>query len=462
MASVVWAATGQVDHVSVQVGDFVTQGDTLMTLAAGSTSARYQAEAELLSAQIALDVLLNPTATALANAEQAVVAAEDSLKTAQRNLRWAEQPNVSYYEDQLAIAQRGYDTAAANLEMTHVGSGSSLNALQSAQTSADDALSNWHQHITWYGEFHDLTHDAHTAYDQAVEDARVAQLRYDTSLASSQSGLDTARDTLDQALANLAAARAGPATADIPAQQAAVEVAEANLAQAQQTQAELLNGADPNEIRKAELRVQAAEASLETQSLRAPITGEVLEINYQPGDTVSPTEVAVLLADRSRLHVGTEIDESDISQVRHDQAVELTFDAVPGLTLPGRVAYINPLGEAVQGLVKYTVRIDTTGSDPRVLLGMTASARIVTDVAEGALVVPLDAVQLDDQGEYVLRLAGPGAFERVRVVSGAVLEASTAQTAEDVVLVTGDLRPGDEVQLVVAVPTDNGGLFEAD
>ncbi|MGH7462527.1 MAG: efflux RND transporter periplasmic adaptor subunit, partial [Longimicrobiales bacterium] len=233
--------------------------------------------------------------------------------------------------------------------------------------------------------------------------------------------------------------------------QIAVAVAEANLADARQTLDELLNGANPDDIRKAELNVQAAQAALDALTLRAPSAGEALVINYQPGDSVSQSEVAVVLADRSQIHVEATIDESDISQVALDDQVVLTFDALPGLTLSGAVAYINPVGETVQGLVKYTVRVDAEATDPRVLLGMTANVNIVTAVQEGALAVPLDAVQLDEQGEFVNRITAMGAVERVNVVSG--------QVQEDVVVVTGDLKPGDTVQLIEPQPTNNGGPF---
>jgi multidrug efflux pump subunit AcrA (membrane-fusion protein) len=48
-------------------------------------------------------------------------------------------------------------------------------------------------------------------------------------------------------------------------------------------------------------------------------------------------------------------------------------------------------------------------------------------------------VQLDQQGEFVNRVKG-GVVERVKVVSG--------QIDGDVVVVTGALQPGDEVQII--------------
>jgi hypothetical protein len=74
--------------------------------------------------------------------------------------------------------------------------------------------------------------------------------------------------------------------------------------------------------------------------------------------------------------------------------------------------------------------------------------------------VPVEAVQLDDQGEYVLRLSAAGTPERVGIVSGEVLDAATAGTETDVAVVAGDLQPGDTLVIPAAVPDSGfGGPF---
>jgi len=186
-------------------------------------------------------------------------------------------------------------------------------------------------------------------------------------------------------------------------------------------------------------------------TVKAPFDGEVLVVNYHPGDAVSQSLAAVMLANRSQLRVEVPIDEIQISQIQAGDAVTVTLDSLPGLAISGTVGWINPVGSTVQGLVKYTVRVDLAESDPRVLLGMTANVSIVTDVQAGALAVPLDAVQLDQDGEFVNRVKADGTLERVNVVSG--------QLQGDLVIVAGNLKPGDTVQIVEPVPTNQGLPF---
>jgi HlyD family secretion protein len=168
--------------------------------------------------------------------------------------------------------------------------------------------------------------------------------------------------------------------------------------------------------------------------------GEVLVVNYQPGDTISQSTTAVTLANRTHVRVEASVDESDIGKVAVGDPVTITVDALTDLALPGTVTWINPTGTTSSGLVKYTVRIDSNEANSLVLLGMSASVVIVTDTQTGALAVPLAAVLYDTQGEYVNRVKADGSLERVVVTSG--------QIQNGQVLVAGDLKDGDQVSLV--------------
>jgi HlyD family secretion protein len=231
-----------------------------------------------------------------------------------------------------------------------------------------------------------------------------------------------------------------------------VAVAEATLADAQAKLTTLQTNPDLADVQAAQVRVLVAQATIDKLALRAPFDGEVLRVNYQPGDVTSPAQVAVIIANRTQLHVNVSVDESDIGQIAAGQSVSITFDSLPDVQLAGTVVSIDPIGQTSQGLVRYTVRVDAAQTNPQVLLGMTANVEIVTNVQTGALAVPLDAVQLEGGVEYVNRVNIVGGVERVNVVSGEV--------QEEFVLVTGALSPGDTVQLIVPQPANAfGGPF---
>jgi multidrug efflux pump subunit AcrA (membrane-fusion protein) len=495
-----WKTTGTVTQVSVKAGAHVHAGDVLMSLDPLSTpQIVIQAQADLIASKKALDDLLHPSALtiasaaqlvkqdqdhlndlvnpkllAVANARQALATAENNLYNAQKTLSASKNLDIKTYQEQVQSAQVALTNAQQNAAMVDV---SNLQVqLRNAQTqlqtatnvynNAKDAFAKCPTCLTVYAYNRTTTwQDAVNQYNDAVNQVQVIQTQIDQAQRGGGLNITAAQDNLDKAQRNLAWALQGPTTQTVGVNEAAVlvaqgavadaqdklntllkgseptdvAVAEASLADAQDKLYHLLNGPAATDLATAQARVLAGQATVNGITLTAPFDGDVLAVNYQPGDSASLSQPAIVLADRSLLRVDAQVDEADISQIRAGNAVSITLEALPSQSLNGKVEWINTDGTTVQGLVKYTVRIDLAAADPRALLGMTANVSIVTDQQAGALAVPLDAVQLDQQGEYVNRVRS-GVVERVKVVSG--------QIQSDVVVVTGALQPGDEVQLI--------------
>jgi len=159
------------------------------------------------------------------------------------------------------------------------------------------------------------------------------------------------------------------------------------------------------------------------------------------GDLVASGDLSVNLADLDHLYVETQVDESDIAKVRLGNQVEATLDALSEVTLTGTVTAINPVGEVVSGLVKYTVRIDLdkVTEDVFMPLGTTVNVVIQVKEATASLAVPITAIQNDASGEYVWVIQGNGSTKRVDIVGGSIVG--------DQVVVTGALKEGDRLQL---------------
>jgi HlyD family secretion protein len=201
----------------------------------------------------------------------------------------------------------------------------------------------------------------------------------------------------------------------------------------------LKDGPNSDDITAAQAKVDAAQSTVDSMSIIAPFDGQVLYVESQPGSLVNAGESALYAADLARLYVDAQIDESDVANVKVGQPVDVTLDALPGITLTGAVSAINPVGEEVSGLVKYTIRIDLEKAGDEVFtpLGTTANVTIHVSDAAAALAVPITTIQNDASGEFLMLLQSDGTTKRVNVVSGAIVE--------DLVVVTGDLQAGDRV-----------------
>ena len=228
-------------------------------------------------------------------------------------------------------------------------------------------------------------------------------------------------------------------------------LAESKLNDARREYERLLQGEDSAKVAAAKASVEASQATINSLYLLAPFDGQILSLDNRVGDSVESGEISVNIADLTNLYVEAQIDESDIANVKLGNHAEITVDAANGVVFTGQVSAINPVGETVSNVVKYTVRVDLDSLDEDIFLPLGATANVVIQVkeAELTLAVPIIAIQNDEKSEYVLVLEGNGSTRRVNVIGGAIVG--------DLVAVTGDLKEGDHVSLILTNADDLQG-----
>ncbi len=346
----------------------------------------------------------------LAEADEDVVAAEDRVREAELQLASTRMGNTTALDvatEALQDAREALDDALAGVDAID---------LAVAQAAVDDAA----------GELADAEEQLELLLDPQPEDVAVAA----GNLADTEEHLEQLLD---------------PQPAD-------VAVAEAMLADESEQLQELLNGPNPDDVVAAEAKVMAVQATLDSLRVVAPFDGQVLAVNYLVGDSTEQSTSAVKLANMEQLRVEVSVDETEVNGIRVGQPANLTFDAVFGVEVTGEVTHVAPYGETVQGLVRFPVTVTLKENGPEMRLGMTAYARIITEVMQDALAVPIDAVQYDDEGEYVMLSGGPGREQtRVAVVSGVI--------QDEMVVVSGELRAGQRVVIFTPQPTQSGSPF---
>jgi HlyD family secretion protein len=167
--------------------------------------------------------------------------------------------------------------------------------------------------------------------------------------------------------------------------QAAIRTGHAQVAAAEAVQAQ----------RAAQLR--QVEVDLANATIRAPIDGVVISRNVDIGQTVAASLSAPIIfmiaASLDEMEVWATVDESDIGRISAGQEVSFTVAAHPGVNLRGRVKEIRLAPTTVQNVVTYTVVVSAANAGGRMLPGMTATLRIVTDQRPAALRVPNAALR---------------------------------------------------------------------
>jgi HlyD family secretion protein len=209
---------------------------------------------------------------------------------------------------------------------------------------------------------------------------------------TAQSDLDAAQVARDSAVAqheaSLAQERAQAAMVDSAAAQ--LEVADAQLQSARA------------QVAQVQAALSQAELNLEHTVIRAPVDGVVVSRNVDVGQTVAASLQAptlfLIAQDLSKMQVDTNVDEADVGRVRVGQPVTFTVDSFPGQAFTGEVVQVRKAPQVVQNVVTYDVVVSAPNADLRLLPGMTANVRIVTDRKELVLKVPNAALRFRPAG----------------------------------------------------------------
>ena len=170
--------------------------------------------------------------------------------------------------------------------------------------------------------------------------------------------------------------------------------------------AELAIQTTQNNLKKAEDTLSDAKENLENCSIYAPFDGIISDVKVKKGDTVSTATILATIVAKKKIAEIT-LNEIDAAKVKVDQKATLTFDALPDLTLTGKVTEIDTVGTVSQGVTSYGVKIALDSDDERIKPGMSVNAEIVVEVKPDVLTLPNSAIKSEGNLRYVQLIDAP-------------------------------------------------------
>lgn len=109
--------------------------------------------------------------------------------------------------------------------------------------------------------------------------------------------------------------------------------------------------------------------------LRADQTGVVTTINAEIGQVVGPGQVVVSVVHDGEKEIEISVPENRIDAIRVSHVAQVTFWALPGLTLSGKIREISPVADPA--LRTYKARVALLKPSDQIRLGMTASVKMM-------------------------------------------------------------------------------------
>ncbi len=185
----------------------------------------------------------------------------------------------------------------------------------------------------------------------------------------------------------------------------------------------------------------AAEAKLGLFSIMAPIAARVIQRSIEPGDGVQPGAQLLILGSLDPLRAKVQVDEKYLSLVQVGQPARITADAYPGRSFDARVERLAPAINQDRGSIEVQLIIPEAPAYLR--FDMSASVEIVTNSAEGVLLLPIEAVQSAATEHPFVYIVDRGRIVKREVSLGlrgdTVIEITNGLDVEDLVLISGEV-----------------------
>ncbi len=233
-------------------------------------------------------------------------------------------------------------------------------------------------------------------------------LSLDAQLVKAGTDRDSAQHNLDalKQLEQQGAASAG----EVREAGSALARADAQLTFLRQKQTKRYSNAELARVKAQQAEAQAAydaaEDVLAKSNVRAPFAGIVYSLPVKQGGFVAAGELLLQLADLRQVVVRAFVDEPDVARLASGDPIEITWDAVPGRVWRTSVtavpSTVKLLGSRNVG--ETTSIVDN--KDLKLLPNINVGVTIVAGQHDNVLVVPREAVRMDDSKPYVLVVSG--------------------------------------------------------
>ncbi|GAA0488573.1 hypothetical protein IRB23SM22_16080 [Alkalibacterium sp. s-m-22] len=179
------------------------------------------------------------------------------------------------------------------------------------------------------------------------------------------------------------------------------------------------------------------------------VTEEEVDVNAQQG------QPSLVVSDLNDLQVAVQLSRSDAALVDVDQAVEMEY---ADTFYKGTVSSIDPVATSEQTQMGSSISLGATiafDSDTDDLIaGFEIDVDIIVDSAENALVIPIEALNYNQDNEPYVYIVTDGQVSEVMIETGIQSDAR--------IQVTDGLSEGDQVVLSPGEDLEDGAEVEID
>ena len=122
-----------------------------------------------------------------------------------------------------------------------------------------------------------------------------------------------------------------------------------------------------------QIELEGAQAELALRSLRAPVSGVVTDVLFDPGEWAKLGDVILKLVDLSQVELRLNVPPAFAAGLKKGDAVAAVFESTKNVSVVGTVKFVSPVVDAASGLVDVRIRYPNARGEIRP--GLKASVR---------------------------------------------------------------------------------------
>jgi len=195
--------------------------------------------------------------------------------------------------------------------------------------------------------------------------------------------------------------------------------------------------ADQANLKVTRAQVAAQQAVMDEKIVRAPFAGRLGVRQVDLGQFIAAGTMIVTLQQLDPMFVDFWLPQQALGQIATGQTVDVTADAWPGRTFPGKISSINPKVDPTSRMLQ--VRASVVNPDGALLPGMYVGVSIVTGAPRSLVTIPAAAVAYNPYGSLVYV-----------VHDGKDAKGTDQHVARQQFVTTGEAR-GDQVSILKGI-----------
>jgi membrane fusion protein, multidrug efflux system len=204
-------------------------------------------------------------------------------------------------------------------------------------------------------------------------------------------------------------------------------------------------------MKVARANFEAAATRLSYARITAPFSGIITKRFLDPGALVVANNATLFtLMNLDKVKIIVNVPESNVQSVYKVRSAHVMFDALPEKTFQGKVTrFSDALDLATRTM---DIQIEVENAVHVIKPGMFATVQMTVAERQNAITVPANAIQKDNEGQYVFVLDGNKA-KQMRVKTGAELlertEIISGMTGNETLITVGQqfVKDGGQIRI---------------